>query len=339
MGEKKKILVVDDMSQIRNILHFNLRKEGYDVVTAYNGEMGLKCALGDAPPDLIILDIMMPKMDGIEMIRELRNSDVGSNIPVIFLSAKAQKSDVLKGIEEGGNDYVVKPFKFPDLLEKIVSLLDMYDGNLRIETENEQYHEKDNPLVSGESATLFSGDTQERIDNRNRVTPIQELGTIMVTDMVSFGKEMETHKEDAFSKLLIYNEIVRKHISKGKGEEIKTIGDAFLIRFKSVVYAVEAGMNMQREFLEYNIGKRGVKEILVRIGIHIGDLLITDDDVFGEGVNVAAKIQNLAEPGGICISAGAYSAVKSSINIEVMSLGTKEIKGIKDSPEIFKVLI
>ena len=90
----------------------------------------------------------------------------------------------------------------------------MYNGHLGIETDNEQYLEKDNPLVSGEPATLFAGDTQERINNRNRLTPDRELGTIMVTDMVDFSKEMEKHKEHAYSKLLIYNEIIFIESSK-----------------------------------------------------------------------------------------------------------------------------
>jgi len=98
MGEKKTILVVDDMSQIRTILRFNLEKEGYNVIDANSGERALEYAVGENIPDLIILDIMMPKMDGYEVIRKLRESDVTKHIPVIFLTAKAQKKDVLKGI-------------------------------------------------------------------------------------------------------------------------------------------------------------------------------------------------------------------------------------------------
>ena len=109
MEKKRTIMVVDDMSQIRNILFFSLEKEGYKVILAGNGEKALKHALRENPPDLIILDIMMPKMDGFEVIKQLRQSDDAKQIPVIFLTAKAQKKDVLKGLGFGGNDYVVKP--------------------------------------------------------------------------------------------------------------------------------------------------------------------------------------------------------------------------------------
>lgn len=295
MGEKKTILVVDDMSQIRNILRFNLKKQGYNVKEANNGEKALEYASGEDPPDLIILDIMMPKMDGYEVISKLRAADVTKHIPVIFLTAKAQKKDVLKGIEAGGNDYVVKPFKFVDLYRKIEKLIDMY--------------------------------------------PDRALAAIMITDIVGFSKEMEDNEEHTYSKLLIHNEMIRKNISKNKGKEIKTIGDAFLVRFKSAVDAVKAGMSIQNEFSRYNKDRKAVDQILVRIGIHIGDMLIKGNDVFGNGINIASKIEPLAEPGGICISADAYNVVKNSIDIKVLSLGRKELKNIEDPPEIFKIFI
>ncbi len=123
MTRKKTILIVDDMSQIRNILSFSLRKEGYETMVASNGNDALKYALGDTPPDLIILDIMMPGMDGYEVIKKLRATHISKDIPIIFLTAKAQKKDVQDGIEVGCNDYVVKPFKMGDLRQKIEALL------------------------------------------------------------------------------------------------------------------------------------------------------------------------------------------------------------------------
>ena len=338
MDEKKTILVVDDMSQIRNILRFNLEKQGYDVKEANNGEKALEYAFGENKPDLIILDIMMPKMDGYEVIRKLRESDGAKHIPVIFLTAKAQRKDVLKGIEAGGNDYVVKPFKFVDVHRKIEKLIGMYNGYLRIETVKQQYLKKDNPWVSGKSETVFAEDTQDAIDNINLI-PDRALAAIMITDIVGFSKEMENNEENTYSKLLVHNEMIRKSISKNRGEEVKTIGDAFLVRFKSAVDAVKAATNIQKEFMKYNRGRKEVDQILVRIGMHIGDILIRDNDVFGNGVNIASKIESLAEPGGICISADAYNVVRKSIDINVLSLGRKALKNIKDSPEIFKILI
>jgi len=123
VDKRKTILVVDDMKPMRDILRFSLKKVGYDVMVASNGNEALEGVFNKRLPDLIVLDIMMPKMDGYEVIRQLRESDATKHIPVIFLTAKGQKKDVLKGMELGGNDYVVKPYKFKDLHRKIERLL------------------------------------------------------------------------------------------------------------------------------------------------------------------------------------------------------------------------
>jgi len=339
MDQKKTIMVVDDMSQIRNILRFNLKKDGYNIILANNGQEALKYASGENPPDLIILDIMMPKMDGYEVIRKLRESDVTKDVPVIFLSAKAQKKDVVKGLGEGADDYIVKPFKFADLHRKIEGLLGMRSEHLRAETVNQQYPKKVKPWVSGKRARLPAEPTQETISHRKRSTPDRALAAIMITDIVGFSKEMEANEEHTYSKLMTHNEIIRKNISKNKGKEIKTIGDAFLVRFKSAIDAVNASMDIQKEFSEYNKDKKKVDQILVRIGIHIGDILTIDDDVFGNEVNIASRIQALADPGGVCISADVHNFVKKSINIKVLSMGKKELKNIKISPEVLKILV
>lgn len=120
MVENKTILVVDDMRQIRNILRFSLKKEGYKVILASSGKIALEEAFDESNAiDLILLDIMMPQMDGYEVIRQLREADLTKELPIIFLTAKAQQKDVIKGLECGGNDYVLKPYRFDDLNKKI----------------------------------------------------------------------------------------------------------------------------------------------------------------------------------------------------------------------------
>ncbi len=127
MDQKKTILVVDNMMQIRNILGFSLLKRGYNVHFAKNGKEALKYVFGENPVDLIILDVMMPELDGYEVIKQLKYSDDTKHIPVIFLTAKARKEDVSRGIEVGCDAYVIKPFKLSDLLCKIKKLIDQKD--------------------------------------------------------------------------------------------------------------------------------------------------------------------------------------------------------------------
>jgi len=138
MDQKKNILAVDDMKQIRSILGLGLKKLGYNVILAENGKEALKYAFGENPLDLIILDINMPEMDGYEVVKQLREPDQTKHIPIIFLTAKAQKKDVQKGIEVGGNDYVVKPFRVSDVQRKIEKLLNQKQNqDLYCETEEE----------------------------------------------------------------------------------------------------------------------------------------------------------------------------------------------------------
>lgn len=121
--DKKTILVADDMTQIRKILRFSLREVGYNVILAEDGEQALAHVFGDNPPDLVILDIMMPKIDGYQVIKKIRESESTMHIPVIILTAKSQREDVLQGMKSGANDYMVKPYKFVDLHKKIEELL------------------------------------------------------------------------------------------------------------------------------------------------------------------------------------------------------------------------
>ncbi len=119
---KKKLFVVDDESDIREILRINLVTEGYEVYTFPSAEEA-KESLSLNIPDLIILDIMMDGMDGIQFCREIRGEEKYSGIPVIFLSAKSDEFDKILGLELGGDDYMTKPFSIKELKSRIKAVL------------------------------------------------------------------------------------------------------------------------------------------------------------------------------------------------------------------------
>jgi len=120
--DRKRILVVDDEIYIVHILEFTLTMEGYEVLTAADGEEALE-KIEHERPDLIVLDIMMPKMDGYEVCRKIRENEEVRSLPVILLSAKGRPIDRETGLEVGADDYIVKPFSPRRLLEKIKDLL------------------------------------------------------------------------------------------------------------------------------------------------------------------------------------------------------------------------
>jgi DNA-binding response OmpR family regulator len=115
---KKKILVVDDEEDILHFLELVLREKGYQVATASSGHEALTRAQMERP-DLILLDIMMPQMDGWEVLKLLRVDDETSQIPVAMLSARTEAKDRVQGLQEGAVDYICKPFSLQDLLAKI----------------------------------------------------------------------------------------------------------------------------------------------------------------------------------------------------------------------------
>ncbi len=114
---KKKILIVDDEEDIIQLLDYNLKREGYETLISYNGKEALE--LADLKPDLILLDIMIPEIDGLEVIKRLKQNKSTSNIPVIFLTAKGTEFDEVVGLELGAVDYIIKPISIPKLLARI----------------------------------------------------------------------------------------------------------------------------------------------------------------------------------------------------------------------------
>ena len=115
-----QILVVDDEASIRELLSFNLKKNGYSVETAADGREALAKAAG---MDLVLLDIMLPKVDGLEVCRRLKADPQTSGIPIIMLTAKAEEIDRVLGLELGADDYVVKPFSMRELLARVKAVL------------------------------------------------------------------------------------------------------------------------------------------------------------------------------------------------------------------------
>jgi two-component system alkaline phosphatase synthesis response regulator PhoP len=123
-----RILVVDDEIYIVHILDFSLGMEGYEVVTALDGEEALEKAM-DSKPDLIVLDIMMPKMDGYETCKALKADDRTKDIPVILLSAKGRNVDMQTGYDVGADEYITKPFSPRKLVDRINTMLGHADSS------------------------------------------------------------------------------------------------------------------------------------------------------------------------------------------------------------------
>jgi two-component system alkaline phosphatase synthesis response regulator PhoP len=119
---RETILVIEDDDDILELLSYNLEREGFAVLRAETGEAGLQ-VLADTEPDLILLDLMLPQMDGLEVCRQVRADKQRQTIPIIMITAKGEESDVVVGLELGADDYVAKPFKPRELLARVRAVL------------------------------------------------------------------------------------------------------------------------------------------------------------------------------------------------------------------------
>ena len=144
---KRKIYLVEDEHEISDIIIKYLQREGYDVVPFYRGDNALG-ELIDNPPDLAILDIMLPELDGIEILKEVRKNRRTQALPVIFISAKRDEFDRILGIELGADDYVTKPFSFRELVGRVKALF------RRIDYESRGHSQVDKNIVRSRTLTL-----------------------------------------------------------------------------------------------------------------------------------------------------------------------------------------
>ncbi|HEX9797560.1 MAG TPA: response regulator [Anaerolineales bacterium] len=117
-----KVLIAEDERDIRELISFTLRFHGFDVVTAKDGEEALELALKEHP-HMVLLDIRMPRMSGYEVCRLIKDNEATKHIPVIFISAKGQESEVKEGMDAGAADYILKPFSPDQLIERVTALL------------------------------------------------------------------------------------------------------------------------------------------------------------------------------------------------------------------------
>ncbi len=167
----------------------------------------------------------------------------------------------------------------------------------------------------------------------------RRLAAIMFTDIAGYTSLTQKNEALAMSLLEEHRKLVRPFFLKHIGKEVKTIGDAFLVEFASTLEAVRCAFDIQQSMHEMNSGRLPEKQVQLRVGIHVGDVIHSENDVLGDAVNLASRIEPLAVPGGICVSEQVYFQVKNKFEFPLTSIGRKELKNVSDSVEVFKVVM
>ena len=164
----------------------------------------------------------------------------------------------------------------------------------------------------------------------------RKLAAIMFTDIVGFTKIMGNDETTALSILQNQQSLINPIVDNHKGKIIKKMGDGMLIEFPSTVEAVECATQMQNSIKSYNLSNDNI-EFHLRIGIHLGDVVILGDDILGDGVNIASRIEPMANPDGICITEAVYQSVKSKLKLDAKRIDEVDLKNIDDKYTIYKI--
>jgi TolB-like protein/class 3 adenylate cyclase len=166
----------------------------------------------------------------------------------------------------------------------------------------------------------------------------RRLAAILAADIAGYSRLMGTNEEGTLAQLKsIRTALVDPAIAAHRGHIVKTTGDGMLIEFASAVDAVRYAVEIQRSLAERNTALPQDQRIEFRIGIHVGDVIFDDDDMFGDGVNIAARLEGIAEPGGVCMSDDAYRQVRGKVEITCDDMGQQSLRNIAEPVQAWRV--
>src|SRR5262244_315983 len=157
----------------------------------------------------------------------------------------------------------------------------------------------------------------------------RRLAAILAADVAGYSRLMGLDEVGTARTLGEHRKVTDALVAKHDGRIVKTTGDGVLLEFPSVVDAVECAVAVQAVMAERNDAVPADRRMLFRIGINLGDIMIEGDDILGDGVNVAARLEGIAQPGGICISSSAYDQVRGKVAVEFSDLGEQRLKNIE----------
>jgi len=348
MSEKvrKSVLVVDDTPTNIDIL-LEILTEEYDVAVALDGESALE-SVDESKPDIILLDIMMPGMDGYEVCTTLKKHESTRDIPVVFITAMNDIKDEIKGFEVGAVDYITKPFSLPVVQRRVEAILKLEEKTRDLTVLSNKLSKYLSPQVY---VSIFRGEQDVVIESKRKKL------TIFFSDIVNFTSTTEGMEAEDLSALLnSYLEEMSSIALKHGGTIDKFIGDAMLIFFgdpltRGLEEDAQACVSMAIEMRDRlkELQKRwysfGMQEpFKVRTGIATGYCTVgnfgsknrMDYTIIGNQVNIAARLEGKAQPGQILISHETWSLV--SDHIRCIKDGLIHVKGISHPIQTYQVI-
>jgi adenylate cyclase len=326
-ARRPRILVIDDTEDIRFFLS-ELLRASYDVTTAGSGEEGLQLAIAEQRPELILLDVVMPVMDGYEVMGRLGRDPRTSEIPVIFLTALHSAEEEQRGLDLGADDYITKPISPPILLARVRLHLERSANARRLKDLSVQLSRYLAPQVY---QSLFDGSRQAQIQTQRKRL------TVFFSDIKNFTASTAQWQPEEVTLLLNNYFAEMSLIAAEYGATLdKFIGDAIVIFFgdphtlgprEDALQCVRMALAMQRRMDELQLRWREMginKGFEIRVGINtgycdvgnFGSELRMDYTIIGREVNLAARLEQAAGPGEVLISRETWGLVQDEFEVD-----------------------
>jgi len=349
-----RILVVDDTPANIQVLSSTLKDKGYQISVATNGRQALE-VVARLRPDLILLDVMMPEMDGFETCRRLKESAATNDIPVIFLTARTETTAIVQGFEVGAVDYVAKPFNSHELLARVNTHLTMdtlrrslAGKNAELARAHELVRRAFGRYVSEEvAASILQSPEGLELGGEEREV------AILMSDLRGFtALAARLSPREVIEFLNLYLEAMVDVISRYEGTIDEIIGDAILVMFGAplacedhAAKAVACGLAMQLAMAEVNrrLMAKGAAELEMGIGIHTGRVIVgnigslrrTKYAAVGSNVNLAGRIESFTTGGQLLISESTRERIKAPLRIDGQF--KVEPKGATSSMQLYEI--
>ncbi|MFP5272670.1 response regulator [Coleofasciculus sp.] len=350
-----RILVVDDNSDLRAYVGSILRQSGYQVWTARNGEEGWQMTQ-KCYPQLIVTDLMMPVMSGLDLIHTIRGSQEFKGIPIILLTAKADEASRIEGTEKGADAYLSKPFNDRELLAEVRNLLALKEQEQRVIELNRYLTESVLKRFLPPAMVQKAARGELVLD----LHPEPRLVTSLFSDIVGFTELSNTLRSRRIAELLNeYLAAMTRAVFDNGGTVDKFMGDGILAIFgapeelsphEQARRAIAAARQMLRSLDQLNqqwqarglVGNGGPPPVRFRCGIHQGTAVVgmfggderTDYTAIGPSVNIAARLQEAAEPNSILVSASVADWLDDDAIAKYRSL---KLKGVDETVLTFTV--
>jgi len=299
MDPRPHIVVVEDEATQRQLLADYLAGQNFRV-SAADGGAALRRLVEREAPALVLLDVHLPGEDGFALARWLREKS--GRIGIIMVTSAADTVDRVVGLETGADDYVTKPFEPRELLARVKSVL-------------------------------------RRGMPEREAAPARRIAAILAADVAGYSRLVGNDEEGTLARLrALRRELIDPEIGAHRGRIVKTTGDGFLIEFASVVDAVRCAVAVQRR-MAAAADEPAERRIQYRVGVNVGDVLADGDDILGDSVNIASRLEGIAEPGGICLSASAYEQIRGKLELAVADMGDEDLKNIARPLRTYRIVL